>query len=32
MEQFHANRHCYIMKVGFEGGLPTFSLEGQLFQ
>ena len=29
---YDPNRHCYIMKVGFERGLPTFRLEGQLFQ
>lgn len=29
---YDPNRHCFIMRVGFEAGLPVFSLENQLFQ
>lgn len=29
---YDPNRHCFVMRVAFENGLPVFSLENQLFQ
>ena len=29
---YDPNRHCFIMKVPFEGGLPVFSADNQVFQ
>lgn len=29
---YDPNRHCYIMKVPFENGLPVFSSDNQMFQ
>lgn len=29
---YDPNRHCFVMRVPFENGLPVFSLEHQLYQ